>query len=91
MPADARLVRSEEPLTAVVDSETVMLSPDQGEYFALDAIGTRIWELLEEPRSIDEICVTLCAEYEVDPETCRRDVTALTGELHEAKLVHPVK
>ena len=84
---EARLVRSGEPLTALVDGETVMFSPEQGAYFGLDEIGSRVWELLEEPRSIDEVCATLHGEYEVDPETCRADVTALVEELREAKLV----
>ena len=64
-----------------------MFSPDQGAYFGLDEIGSRVWELLEEPRSIDELCATLRGEYDVDPETCRGDVTALVERLREAKLV----
>lgn len=87
MAADARLVRSEEPLTAVVDGETVMFAPDQSAYFGLDEIGTRVWHLLGEPRSIDELCAILREDYDVDPETCRADVRALVDELREAGLV----
>jgi hypothetical protein len=86
----ARLVRSEEPLTALVDGETVMFSPDRGVYFGLDPIGTRVWELLGEPRSLDDLCAILGDEYEVDPDTCRTDVGALVEELREAKLVREV-
>lgn len=82
-----RFVRSAEPLTALVDGETVMFSPDQSAYFGLDAIGTRIWELLERPRSLPEVCATLCSEYEVDLDTCRRDVAILVEQLREAQLV----
>jgi hypothetical protein len=83
----ARLVRSEEPLTAFVDGDTVMFSPDQGAYFGLDPIGTRIWDLLEQPRSIDEICATLCREYEVDAERCRAEVAALVDDMRASGLV----
>jgi hypothetical protein len=84
----AKLVRSDEPLTALVDGETVMFSPAHGQYFGLDSIGTRVWELLDEPRSIDDLCAILTGEYDVDPETCRADVAALVEDLREAKLVH---
>jgi hypothetical protein len=82
-----RLVRNEEPLSALVHGETVMFSPEQGEYFGLDEIGTRVWDLLERPRSLDEVCTALCSEYDVDPQTCRHDVAALVGQLREANLV----
>lgn len=87
MGAGAKLVRSSEPLTAVVDGETVMFSQDQGSYFGLDEIGTRVWQLLEEPRSIDDVCAALRDEFEVDAETCQRDVGALVEQLREAQLI----
>lgn len=90
MAPGSRLVRNEEPLTALVDGETVMFSPGQGAYFGLDPIGTRVWELLAEPRSIDEVCATLHDEYEVDAATCRTDVDSLVDQLREANLVREV-
>jgi hypothetical protein len=88
--AEARVVRSEEPLTALVDGETVMFSPGQGAYFGLDPVGTRVWELLEQPRSIDDVCAALRSEFDVDAETCRADVEALIERLREAELVRTV-
>jgi Coenzyme PQQ synthesis protein D (PqqD) len=82
-----RLIRSAEPLTALVDDDTVMFSPEQGAYFGLDAIGTRVWQLLEEPRSLEDVCATLRGEFDVDEETCRRDVEDLIEQLREASLV----
>ncbi|HKP91770.1 MAG TPA: PqqD family peptide modification chaperone [Thermoleophilaceae bacterium] len=87
MEAGTRLIRRDEPLTAVVDGETVMFSPDQGAYFGLDPIGSRVWDLLSEPRSIEELCAILGDEYDVDPDTCRTDVGVLIDELREANLV----
>lgn len=83
----ARVVRSEQPLTAMVGREVVMLAPNQGAYFGLNEVGTRVWELLERPRSIDEVCSVLQDEFEVDAETCRREVLALLDQLREASLV----
>ena len=84
------LVRSDEPFTAVVDGEIVMFSPGQGAYFGLDAVGTRVWELLEEPRTIDDVCTILIEEFEVDAKTCHDDLIALVEQLRDAKLVSEV-
>jgi hypothetical protein len=81
------LVRSDDALAAAVDDETVMLDTTQSRYFGLDATGTVIWGLLEEPRSIGALCSELVARYEVDDESCRRDVLAFAAELVDAGLV----
>lgn len=81
------LQRREEPLTAELDGEVVMLDPDKGSYFSLNAVGSRVWELLAEPRSIHDLCDTLMGEFEVDEPACRQEVRALVDQLLEAELV----
>ena len=81
------VVRSGEPLTAVVDDELVMLDARIGAYFGLDGVGTRIWELLEEPRSVEDLCAVLVSEFDVDLEQCRAELTTFIGELADAQLV----
>jgi hypothetical protein len=87
MATEDRLVRSEQTLAAVVDGDTVMFSPEQGVYFGLDPVGGRVWELLESPRSLGELCAILRDEYDVDAETCLTDVATLIEQLREAGLV----
>lgn len=81
------LHRRTEPLTAEVDGETVMFHPGNGTYFALGSVGSRVWELLEEPRSVPDLCDQLRTEFEVDEETCRRDVVEFVDQLLDAQLV----
>jgi hypothetical protein len=88
--SETRLVRDQEALAAVVDDDTVMFSPQQDTYFGLDPIGGRVWELLERPRSFDELCALLRDEYKVDAETCRADVGVLVDQLRVAGLVRDV-
>ena len=75
------IARSPEILEAELDGETVMMSIEQGEYYGLDQVGTSIWSLLAEPRSVAELCAALVEEYEVDPEICQRDVIAFLEQL----------
>jgi hypothetical protein len=83
------LVRSTEPLVATIDDEIVMLDARQGCYFGLDRSGSAIWELLETPRSVTDLCARLVERFEVDPETCRSEVIFFLYELQDAGLVEP--
>lgn len=68
-----------------------MLNLETDRYYGLDAIGSRIWELLAHPTTAGEICVRLGSEYEVDADTCWRDVSVLLQELLDARLVHTLE
>jgi hypothetical protein len=46
-----------------------------------------VWNLLREPRRVEEILETLVAEYEVDPASCEADLLALLKNLHEEGLI----
>jgi Coenzyme PQQ synthesis protein D (PqqD) len=93
MPAlslDAVVVRNSEPITRAVDGELVMLDPRQSRYFALDSIGLRIWDLLEQPQQVDALCRTLVEEFDVSVEACHADVLAFLEQLSDAQLVSTV-
>ena len=79
--------RSAEPVFAEVDGTVVMMSVDQGMYFALEGVGGRIWALLEQPRQVSEVCDALTEEFDIDAESCRRQVLDFLAELHNAQLV----
>jgi hypothetical protein len=81
------IARRGEPLTATVDEDLVMFDAERGEYFGLDRVGRRIWELLETPRSMGELCGALEAEFDVTPEACRADVGAFIENARDAALV----
>jgi hypothetical protein len=75
------VVRDPDMIAAEMDGDVVMMSIERGEYFGIGGVGTRLWELVEEPRSVDDLCAAICREYEVDEGTCRRDVSAFVEEL----------
>ncbi len=79
--------RSTAPLTAEVDGELVMLDPSTSDYFGLDGVGLRIWELCAEPQSIDSLVAALTAEYDVDAATCESEVRAFVTDLESSGLI----
>lgn len=75
------LTRAADALAAPVEDRLLLLSVEQGSYFDFSPVTRRIWELLEEPRSLSELVASLVSEYEVDPETCRTEVRAVVKRL----------
>ena len=67
-----------------LDDEMVLLNLDSGEYFGLNDTGTRVWELLADGRSREEVIDHLIEEFEVEGEVASGHVAALCGELLEA-------
>jgi hypothetical protein len=72
---------------AEIDNEVVMLDADQGLYFSLNTVGTRIWQMLERRMAVTDICTALRAEYSVDAETCESQVIALLEDMRGRGLV----
>jgi Coenzyme PQQ synthesis protein D (PqqD) len=67
--------------------EVVLLNLQSGVYYGLDSVGSRIWHLLANRQSIDEVCAVLLDEFEVSPEVLRADVTRIVEELAEKGLI----
>jgi hypothetical protein len=61
--------------------ESVMLDVNTGRYHALNAVASRVWEMLEVPRSISEICLQICEEFDVDKATCETAILAFSEDL----------
>lgn len=64
-----------------------MMDISQGKYFSLNPVATRIWELLERPMTIAELCFILQDEYDVEAERCRIEVQAYLAEMVRMGLV----
>lgn len=81
------VVQSRDPVAVEVDQTVVMIGLEQGKYYGLEGVGGRIWELVKEPRSVQDVCAVLAREFEVDPETCLNEVVAFLDALAREKLV----
>lgn len=58
-----------------------MMDIEKGKYFSLNPVATRIWELLESPVSLDELCFMLQKEYDVSEVRCREETEECITEL----------
>lgn len=87
LPDSVPLVRSKAVAFTDLDGEIVMLDTEGGHYYELDAVGSRIWALLEDEPCMAKLREALTAEYDIDGETCGRDLAEFLGELEELGLV----
>ena len=84
----ATVVRaSRDQVHAEVEDECVILHLKNGVYYGLDPVGTRIWQLIQQPTSVSEVVDTVLAEFEVEREQCGRDTLKLLNELAAENLI----
>ena len=68
---------------------TVLLDFQSGQYYGLDEVGTRVWDLLQSGTSAHQVAEQLEREYAAPRAVLEADVRALLMELHSAGLVKP--
>jgi hypothetical protein len=74
-------------MTSMLDDEMVMMDLSKGMYHMLEPVGTCIWNDLEHPRTVRDLCVALVERYDVDFQTCQEQVQAFLARLLEAGLL----
>lgn len=74
-------------LEAEVDGEIVGLDRHQGEVFGFNAVASDVWRLLEQPRSLSDLCREIEQRYQVSPAQCGEEVATLLDEMIAMKLV----
>ena len=84
---DTIIKRSDELVHSDMDGETVMMSIEQSQYYGLDSVGTRIWDLIEQEMSVRDICAALMAEYDVDESQCQQDVIRFLQDMADHNTV----
>jgi hypothetical protein len=84
---DAAFRIPDEVIFRELDGEAVVLNLDTGIYFGLDAVGTRIWRLLEERKPLKAVLDTLIDEYEAPPDRLQRDLLAFVERLDDKGLL----
>jgi hypothetical protein len=87
MPVPACLTRNKDIIKQRVKDETVLFDMVTGNYYSLNEIGSRAWELLDENRSLREIADLLALEYDAPVETIAMDLEPLFEELTSAGLL----
>lgn len=85
------LVQDKEPVGADLDGGSVLLSVRAGAYFSLNQVASEIWQMLVEPRRVEQIFAALIENHDVDAQTVARDVTPFLQTLVEQRLLRVIE
>ena len=87
IPPEATIVRSPDQVSGDLDGKVVLLSIENGEYYNMNEVGSRIWALLEKPMTMTALIEQLLAEFEVERAACEQETLAFLEQLRKDKLL----
>ena len=76
---------------SVVGEDAFLLNTQTNKYYGLEKVGARLWELLNEGKSLKDAHQIVLSEYEVDPAQLEQDILELLDRLREHGLVKIVE
>jgi hypothetical protein len=71
----------------LLDGEVAILNLPDGVYYGLNDVGGRVWNLIQQPKTVHELKEILLQEYDVDPEKCSRELIDLLQDLAKHSLI----
>ena len=74
-------------MEAEVDGEMVGLHIESGTCYGFNGTAYRIWQLVDQPVRLSQLCAALSEEYDVSPAECETEVRVLLEDLRESGLV----
>lgn len=81
------LVASRAQVSCNLGEEAAILGMKNSVYYGLNPVGAHVWRLLQQPRSIQEICEAIVDEYDVTAERCESDLVKLLQQMLQEGLV----
>ncbi len=82
-----RVSRSDDLLFSQLGDEVVIMSIEKGRYFALDDVAARIWAMMDQPVTVQQLCDRLLTAYDVRAEECVTDTLGLLQRLNHHGLI----
>ena len=87
IPPATMVSRKPHVVDSVLDDEMLALDPRSGEVFVFRLTARAIWELLETPMSMKELCDRLREKFDVDEGRCAEEVSMFLGRLHAEGII----
>ena len=76
-----RMVRvSSRQISCQLAGESVILHLEEGVYYGLNEVASRVWELIQQPRTVRDVRDALVSEYEIEEALCTQDLLDLLAK-----------
>lgn len=86
-PTHAVVVALKEHVFADLGNDAVILHLQSGTYYGLNAVGARVWELIQRPKTVEEIQRSILEEYDLGSKDCEQELIRFLKQLSDAGLV----
>jgi hypothetical protein len=85
--ANSRIAATPDQLSSKLGDDVVILNLKSGVYYGLDPVGARVWELIQENKSVGAIRDVILSEFEVAAEQCESDLNDLLADMQAQDLI----
>jgi hypothetical protein len=81
------VVATREQVSCPLGDEAAVLNLKNSVYYGMNPVGARVWDLLQQPRSVAEIRDVVLEEFEVGVERCEGDLLELLAKMRAEGLI----
>lgn len=84
---DSRITVSANQVACDLAGEVAILNLENGVYYGLDAVGARVWTLVQEPATFAQVREAMLLEFDVDADVLETDLRQLFTDLAKQGLI----
>lgn len=84
---DTIFIKNNDAAYRIIDSNAVILTPEDSYLHTMNKTGTFIWELIDGKKKISDIALKVCEEFEVDKECAEKDARHFIEDLLRRRLI----
>jgi hypothetical protein len=81
------VIAAPEQVSCPLGEESAILNLKNTVYYGLNPVGTRVWSLLQQARSVGELRDALLDEYDVEAGRCESDLLGLLEKMRSEGLI----
>jgi hypothetical protein len=81
------VVAISEQVSCPLGEESAVLNLKNSVYYGMNPVGARVWNLVQQPKSVSQLRDTLLEEYEVEAARCERDLLDLLEQMRQEGLI----
>jgi len=85
--SSSAVVAVKDQVSCDLNGEAAILHLGKGIYYGLDPVGARVWTLIQEPKTVDDLRRLLLQEYDVAEDRLQDDLLGLLEKLRDQDLV----
>jgi hypothetical protein len=74
-------VKSDKVASRIIDKEAVIVILDKQQTIVLNEVGSRIWEIIDEKKSVDDFARTVASEFDITYDEATKDIVEFIEDL----------